>query len=69
MYFLKITSIALVALFLTACAEKTKLVYIPQKCKIEIRQRPTQTNNTAKDLINILTYTEELESDLNFCIK
>lgn len=57
-------------LFITACATKKELVYIPTKCEADKPAKPTYKKNQteADSIIEILQYTEKLEKIVDFCI-
>lgn len=61
------------ALFVSGCANKyatKEAVYIPVKCDIQMPARPYPKDGqtTQQKIGEILIYTEELESGLNFCV-
>ena len=57
----KIVSLCVFSIFFIGCSTLSvpKEVYIPIKCKATIPNRPTHTNYE-EDIINILSYTENL---------
>lgn len=54
------------------CAPQTRVVYkdvyIPIKCDASLPDKPAQTRDLARDLANILIYTEILERNLRYCM-
>lgn len=57
-------------IFLSGCATKKELVYIPTKCDADMPQAPIykRGHNEASAVVEILQYTEKLEKTLEFCI-
>lgn len=55
---------------LQGCARVVyKDVYVPVKCDIAMPQKPILSGNLVSDYTSALAHSEELEKDLEFCIK
>ena len=67
---LSLFSFFLIPLALAGCASselQTHTIYIPVKCDVIMPSRPMQTFDAVIDIINILKYSEEIETKLKFC--
>lgn len=56
-----------IAFILLGCS-KNGYVLIPQKCNIEMPEKPAQVVDVLQNVKNIAIYAQELECGLYFCI-
>lgn len=68
---IKITVLSFSLLAFIGCGTKIttpEKVFIPVKCKTSVPERPVHTTYE-NDIINILSYTEQLEKVVDVCVE
>ena len=65
--FLTLLVLVMFALWSLGCSTMREPTYIPTKCEVKRIEKPTRGEYASDSVVKILTYTELIEKDLDFC--